>query len=80
MTDTIDGLKYLKEKLVPLDVVKVYNHFQDIYRTKHLVSLLEARQEGKEEEYLLKRDETWFKYVKIHYSDEAIVKRELDGW
>jgi len=79
MNKDIEGLHYLSKKLVPLDVMKVYNHFQDSYRTKHLESLLLSLENNTQDDWINRCGDVFLKYINTYFSDEAIVKREL-GW
>jgi len=76
MNKDLEGLEYLARMLTPLDVIKVYHDFKDKYIEKHYEKL-------KNEVYkpwIDKRSEVWERYVRIHYSTEAIIKRELKTW
>jgi len=80
MNKEIEGLQRLAEYYVPMDVVKVYNHFIDKYRMKHLTSLLETYTTGNHQEWLDRRGEVFNRYISIFHSTEAVIKRELKEW
>ncbi len=75
MNGDIEGIEYLAERLIPTDTIRVYNKFIDNYRQKHLISLLETYSSGKHAEWLKKRGETFKRYCKIYYNDQAIINR-----
>ena len=77
MEKVIEGIEYLYLRLTPMDTIKVYNQFSDMYTKKHHHKLMECNDH---ETYLKKRNETFLRYCKIYYNTEAIIKRELKDW
>jgi len=79
MIKDLEGLNYLSKKAIPLDVLRVYNHFNDIYRSNHLQELLSSIINQEQESFLEKRGEVWLRYCNIYYSDDAIIRRHESG-